>query len=297
MTTPATLQKRDQLVDFVQRKLVAYAPVQAVVGVGSIATGVAHAGSDIDAVVFLEPFDPYTIPAESIWRASDDTFHSIFTEDEALEREGLQLDFKRLDLHQWRDPAFSWSEPMRAELGAGWTAYDRTGEVTRLITERTTYSDAHRLAQLDDAIVWLDQLLDQEEVAALWTRLGPAIAHDRLQSAYTYLVQALFAYNRRWRIWRNREMTVLLQLPWLPEDFERRVVAAMVAPDQDYSGYLQRAALLHGLFQALLQQLSADGLYGEQPIDEAFVRSHEEPGRAWNMDAWNVEHDKRYPAR
>ena len=51
MTTSATLRKRDQLLDFVRRILIAYASVQVVIGIGSIASGLAHDGSDIDAVV------------------------------------------------------------------------------------------------------------------------------------------------------------------------------------------------------------------------------------------------------
>jgi hypothetical protein len=31
----------------------------------------------------------------------------------------------------------------------------------------------------------------------------------------------------------------------------------------------------------------ADGDYSNTPIDQAFIRSSEEPGRAWNIDEWN----------
>jgi len=293
MATAATLQKREQLARFIDRNLVSRAAVRAVVGVGSIASGLAHPGSDIDAVVFLDPYDPYIVPAEAIWRTPDDTFHSIFVEDEALQRDGLQLDFNRLDLRVWRDESFIWPEQMRAELGSGWIAFDRDGEVTRLIAEHVAYSDAYRIARLDEAVTWLDQHLDGADIRLRWSTLGPAIAHDRLQAAYEYLVQALFAYNRRWRIWRNREMTALLQLPWLPDDFERRVLAAAVAPGHDERAYLLRAKALRRLFAELLQQLVADGIYGDDPIGEAFIRSHQEPGRAWNMEEWNAEHIKR----
>jgi len=32
------------------------------------------------------------------------------------------------------------------------------------------------------------------------------------------------------------------------------------------------------------------GEYGDDVISEAFIRSHDEPGRAWNMDEWNARH-------
>jgi len=121
-----------------------------------------------------------------------------------------------------------------------------------------------------------------------WQSLGPLRAHDRLAAAYDCLVQALFAGNRRWRPWRNREMSYLLALPWLPDDFEARVLSALNAPAHDPAGYAARVAALRGLFADILARLVADGDYpADDPIGAAFVRSHEEPGRAWNMDAWN----------
>lgn len=70
--------------------------VRAVVAVGSIATGVARPDSDIDAFVFMDPLDLYLVPAESIWRPADDTFHSIMVDDESLDRDSIQLDFHRV---------------------------------------------------------------------------------------------------------------------------------------------------------------------------------------------------------
>jgi hypothetical protein len=119
------------------------------------------------------------------------------------------------------------------------------------------------------------------------------IAHDRLQAAYEYLVQALFAYNRRWRPWRSREMSSLLALPWLPDGFANRVPGALSASSLDYAGYMSRVDSLRGLFQDLSNRLVADGEYGDDVIGEAFVRGHDEPGRAWNMDEWNRMHAER----
>jgi len=107
------------------------------------------------------------------------------------------------------------------------------------------------------------------------------------------LAQALFAYNRRWRPWRNREMSSLLALPWLPQGFADRVLGALSAPSPDYSGYLARVDSLRSLFQDLSRRLVADGEYSVDVVGEAFVRSREEPGRAWNMDGWNEKHAQR----
>lgn len=179
MITDASRHKRQQLHDFIERKLAPYPAVHAVVGVGSIAAGVAHAGSDIDAVVFLDPLDLYIVPAESIWRAADDSFHSIFTEDAELHNTGLQLDFNRLDVQVWQTASYAWPEPMCAELSSGWVAFDRTGDVTRLIATRTAYTDPVRTPRLDEAITWLDQHLGADGPQARWDTLSPAIAHDR----------------------------------------------------------------------------------------------------------------------
>jgi len=148
--------------------------------------------------------------------------------------------------------------------------------------------------QLDEAITELDQLLSEDRPQSRWDSLGPVIAHDRLQAAYEYLVQALFAYNRCWRPCRSREMSSLLALPWLPEDFANRVLGASSTSSHDYAGYLSRVDCLRGLLQDLTNRLVSNGEYGEDVIGEAFIRSHEEPGRAWNMDEWNRKHEERH---
>ena len=289
--TPATLRKRRDLTAFVERVLAPEPAVQAVIAIGSVANGRARPDSDIDALVFFDPYDETIVPAEFTWRPVDGSFHSIFEELEA--EDAIQLDFDRLDLVQWADPAYEWPEGRRAELAAGWLAFDRSGQVGKLIAECTAYTDEVRVARLDEAITWLDQHLSDDRPRRNWESLGPAIAHDRLQAAYEYLVQGLFAYNRRWRPWRNRQASALLSLDWLPEGFAERVLPALNAPSLDKAGYRARVDALRGLLYDLLERLVADGLYGSDPLTEAFIRSHKELGRAWNMDKWNKRHRER----
>ena len=52
---------------FVERELAPEMAVRGVVVTGSVASGLARPDSDIDAIVFLDPFDWYVIPAESCW--------------------------------------------------------------------------------------------------------------------------------------------------------------------------------------------------------------------------------------
>jgi hypothetical protein len=292
MTTSATTQKRQDLMVFIERELMPEPAVQAVIGIGSIASGLARPDSDIDAIIFLDPFGWYIVPAEFSWRPSDSSFHSIFSQVSGLE-ECMQFDFARFDLTQWADSSFEWPEERCAELHEGWLAFDRSGQVAELIETRTKYADAIRITKLDEAITWLDQQLSDDSPQSRWDSLGSVIAHDRLQAAYGYLVQALFAYNRRWRPWRTREMSSLLALPWLPEDFPNRVPGASSTSSLDYAGYLNRVDSLRGLFQDLIVRLVTEGEYGDDVISEAFIRSHDEPGRAWNMDEWNRKHAER----
>lgn len=280
--TPETERMRAEFQQFISVVLESETAVKGVVAIGSMATGHMTAASDIDAIVFLDPFDLYIIPAEAIWQPDDDTFFSIFNDN----INGLPLDFARLSWQEWSNPNFEWPEGRRAELGAGWIVHDPSGEVAQLINQRAVYDDELRLTRLDESLVWLDQHLNWKPETA-WEKLGPAIAHDRLEAAYDYVVQALFAFNRRWRPWRNREMQSLLQLPWLPDNFAERVLIAANAPKLDYDGYLARINSLRDLFQELMSKLIENGDYSNTPIDQAFIRSNDEPGRAWNMDEWN----------
>ncbi|MEM7115140.1 MAG: nucleotidyltransferase domain-containing protein [Chloroflexota bacterium] len=281
-----TEQKRRDLALYIEREVVEETAVQAIIVIGSVATGVARPDSDIDAVVFLDPLDLYTVPAEAKWQPEDNSFHSIMTHVE----NGIQLDFKRFDLQVWSQPSFVWPEPLCAKMQKGWLAFDRNGRVAPLIKERTTYSESMRQARLDDAFLHLDQLLDPAKANRTWDTLGAAVAHDRLNAAYDHLVQALFAYNGRWRTLRSRELTHLTHLPWLPVGLEENLLSASNALSTEQAGYQQRLATLRHLFEQTLEKCQQASLYGTAPLDEAFMRLHNEPGRAWNMTEWVQRH-------
>ncbi|MFK7801916.1 MAG: nucleotidyltransferase domain-containing protein [Anaerolineae bacterium] len=116
-----TKKKRAELTLFIQRVVEKSFSIQGIVVIGSVAKETARADSDIDAVVFLDPFDLYAVPAEAKWRSGDDSFHGIMSHVE----DSIQLDFKRLDLAKWSNLDFEWSESMCAELSEGWIAFDR----------------------------------------------------------------------------------------------------------------------------------------------------------------------------
>ena len=63
--TPATHQqqeKRAQFLQFMESVLLPETAVQAVIGIGSIATGHMRPNSDIDIILFLDPYDLYIVP-------------------------------------------------------------------------------------------------------------------------------------------------------------------------------------------------------------------------------------------
>lgn len=68
---------------------------------------------------------------------------------------------------------------------------------------------------------------------------------------------------------------------------------ALSAPAHDHEGFRERAKTLGHIYQEILNRLIDERIYGDGPVSEAFIRSHEEPGRAWNMDDWNKKHQER----
>ena len=70
------------------------------------------------------------------------------------------------------------------------------------------------------------------------------------------------------------------------------MLVANNTPSLDKKGYDRRVQALQTMFNEVLEQLKADGTYGTDPIGEAFVRSHEEPGRSWNMTEFNKRRRK-----
>lgn len=279
-------RKRAQLATYTQEQLAPHDCVQAVVAIGSVATGEARADSDIDAVVFMEPLDLYITPAESLWRPRDDSYHSIFSDDPSLELEGIQLDLHRLDLATWRSDGFVWPEHSRAEFADAWIVFDRTGGIDELIRDRATMTEADRLTVLDEVLIDVDGLLPTD-LGEMWSVLGPVEAFDRLHGAWESLARGFFAYNWRWRPWRSRSLRGLLRLAHIPEALRLNALPAVQSSNDSFDGYLRRAQVLHSLFGEFVDRLTADHIYGADAVTEAFVRLHDEPGRAWNMDEWN----------
>ncbi|QDP95318.1 hypothetical protein FOE78_04785 [Microlunatus elymi] len=242
----------------------------------------------------MDPLDLYLAPAEFVWRPADNTYHSIFSDDPELDRVGIQLDLHRYDLAQWRSPDFDWPEPQRAELAGGWITYDPTGEIKDLIADRTSMSDQQRLAILDASLNQAFALIPDDDAEGHWNMLGGPEAFDRLQAGYQELARALFAYHRKWRPWRSRELRGLQDLTWLPTGFRDNAAELLTASGHDFTAYRRRAAALRAAFNALIARLQADGTYGDDPDNESFLRIYDEPGRAWNMDDWNAEHTRRH---
>ena len=279
-----TGRKRQQLLHYTRTHLVPHRSVSAVVAVGSVAARLARADSDIDAIIFMDPLDLHVAPAEAIWRPTDDTYHSIFSPDPDL-GDAIQLDFTRLDLATWRKPEHHWPEHTRAALADGWVAFDRTGEISPLLAERTAMSEQQRRQILDEVLVAAAGLLRQDPVIA-WTVLGPAEAFDRLQTAYEELVRGVFAYNRTWRPWRGRALRSLTRLTYLPPAIADDLEGAVRTAGDDSTAYDARSRLLGLALDQLIDQLHHDD-YGPDAVSEAFRRLHDEPGRAWNIAEWS----------
>jgi predicted nucleotidyltransferase len=287
-------RKRDQLAEYTRDQLAPHASVQAVVAIGSVATGQARPGSDIDAVVFMDPLDLYVAPAESIWLPRDNSYHSIFADDPMLEADGIQLDLHRRDLTIWRSDDFVWPEHSRAELAEGVVMFDRTENIELLIRDRAGMSDTDQLRVLDVVLVDVDAILPADPEVT-WATLGAADAFDRLQAAWEGLARGVLACNRRWRPWRSRSLRGLLQLTYLPKVLRSSPLTAVQSRDDSFEGYAERARALRNIFDDLVARLVHDETYGTDPVSEAFIRLHDEPGRAWNMDDWNRERHNRPP--
>ena len=95
------------------------------------------------------------------------------------------------------------------------------------------------------------------------------------------------------RTFRSRELSDLLNLPWLPERFDEQLLLAVNALSVTHDGYKQRAITLRHFFNELVDKCQRDRLYGVKAVNEAFIRQHDEPGRDWNMDEWNKKHKER----
>lgn len=284
-----TQKKRKDLERFIQDVVVHEPAVRGIVVIGSVAKGVAREDSDIDAVIFLEPYDLYAVPAECKWLPEGNRFFGIFSHVE----NSIQLDFHRLPLGRWADPKFEWPETLKAELAEGMVVYDPAGVIGPMIEERTLYTADVQRDRIDEAVIHLDWLLGDQAVKQAWENLGSNLSNYRLHSAFDYVVQAIFAINGRWRTLPSREMVDLLACEWLPDRFEATLHLAMNTPSEQFADYEARVALLKKHSDDVVRYCVDLELYGDDPVGEAFIWQNEEPGRDWNMKEWVEGHHGR----
>ena len=248
--------------------------------IGAVATNLTEASDTLEVAIFLHPLDYHIVPAEGVWLPEENWFDSAYSS-----KQGIRLAFRRLDWHTWLNPSFDWPETDKGLLSNGWLFHDPQDKVAPLIKRKSYYSDQLRFARLDEALVRLDALLMMSGTAD-WEKHGPAIAHDRLQAAYRYLVDGLFALHRRWQVPREKEMQHLLALPWLPPQFEARILELQTAVSPSKDAYEERFHTLKLLFQDFTAYLVDSGDYMTMPVDQALLRTTDEPGRPWNMEDW-----------
>jgi hypothetical protein len=293
-TTSPAERKLTALDAFIRTHLAPYAAVRGVVVTGSVARGDAREGSDIDAYVFMDPLDPYIVPAESIWDPRDDTFHSIFSDDVWLDLNGLQLDLHRVDINTWAECGTPWPEPVRAELAEGTVIHDPSGTVAELIRAHTAMSDAERQEILDEIVIQGLALVGSEDPTEGIDTLGVVEAADRVTAAYQELTRGVLALHKKWRPWRNREYRVLRTLPWLPRGLREHPLTLMIGSTEDEDHHGTRHQAVRTALLETIRHLQELEMYGDDALGEAFRRAHDEPGRAWNMDGWNDEHIRRH---
>lgn len=286
--SPATRAKRTALQTFIDRHVVGRDEVKAIVVYGSVANGAAVADSDVDAIVFMDPLDHYLLPAEAIWNPQDDSFRSIFGS--ALGHDELQLDLMRVDWRAWADPGFHCPDDVRARLSVVWVAFERDGyDAASIIRRVTTMTDDQQQALLDEGLLAIDGLPEDAEDA--WNR-DPVEALDALNAHWEALLRCVYAINRTWFPYRARALRNVPSLTWdggLSGDLLRTCAGGAL----DHTGYRTRWNALAEVTQRILEHVSSDPRYGDDPIFAAFLRQHDEPGRAWNMAEWNERHSSR----
>jgi hypothetical protein len=145
-------------------------------------------------------------------------------------------------------------------------------QIKQLIIEKTFYADEIRQERLDDAITKLDCLLKDSTVERTWDTLGATVAHYRLHSAFDYLIQAIFAYNRRWRTLSSRELANLKNMKWLPKKFNEQLLMLTNALMETKEGYMERAKSLKHCFDELVAICQHDGMYRDRAVSEALIR-------------------------
>ena len=283
--TRHTLPKRAALQALIERVLAPEPDVQAVLAVGSVATGRARADSDIDAVVWLDPFDPHIAPAEFIWRPADGSFRSIFSArprrpttpgSTCTGRPGrLARAWARLADGCWP-----------AEHGL---VGSRTPAVAAWLAERIAYPVAGR-RRVDEALVWLDQLLDEAARARLADsgaagRPRSAVGRLRLAGGGAVCLSGALAAVAQPRAGASAGA------PWLPAGAPAWLEAVLTPPGAKRP--MPRGWRRCGRSMARCAPACRRRRLWRRPRGQAFVRTTTSRAARGNMDAWQRAHDAR----
>ncbi len=270
---------------FVRRKLEVWPEFVAALVVGSVAHGEARADSDVDCVLVFDTLDEAIVPAEFVWVPATDTYHTIF-EVEASDVGGIQIDAKRVALADFRGQ--EWPESFKHELAHAIVLSDRRQSVAAILEGRLAYPESLRLSRIRDHVGWAGYYLEEWRLLSWLDRGGIEGAHDQLTAAFEEIIQLLHTYHREWMPWRYRWMVSAQRLPWLPDDYARRVVEVTSRIAATKESVLTRRSEFVLMLDTILDRLESEGLLAG--LDEAFIASHPGLGYAHNFDAWREAH-------
>jgi hypothetical protein len=270
---------------FVHRKLEVWPEFAAALIVGSVAQGEARSDSDVDCVLVFDRLNEAIVPAEFVWVPATDAYHTIF-EVEALDVGGIQIDAKRIGLHEFRHQ--DWPEGFKHELAHALVLSDSQQTVSNILESRLAYPEPLRLSRIQTHLTWTAYHLEEWRLLRWLDRGGFEDTHDQLTVAFEELIQLLHAYNSEWLPWRNRWISSARRLSWLPSDFSQRSVQITSRIDATKESVLRRRSEISFMLDDTRDRLQSEGMISDP--DEAFIAAHPGPGYAYNFDEWRKAH-------
>jgi Domain of unknown function (DUF4037) len=256
-----------------------YPEIEGLVVLGGASSRSGHRGideySDLDASIFI------SLPEAKEWVGRPNSVRAFLDESQHLLPDWLPPFESRvrcesvpageigLDVHQLiveleEDDTRSWDEPRRqAYSDTAEIIFDRSGRVSRIIERKTQWSDDEvwrTLARVIAQLSWSGRVNPSRQLA----RGFPDHAHDLLTEAIDGLVHVVYIANRRYRPHRKWRLRECFSLPFLPPEFEQRVLAALLVPDLEASHVEARIQLVSGLIADVTELASR---HWELPAD------------------------------
>ena len=253
-----------EIAEQLKRKISRFEGVSGIVFMGGLTRGFADKYSDVDITVLLAEKDESL--RERIKNIGLDT----------RKNSGVDLDLEVYFLEEFK--ARKWSEIAEWDFSHSNVAFDRNGDVKKLLNEKLTVPNSFwvkRIIVYGEYLEWYccPPRESDETLADIWVERGDLTsAHYCVNYAMTLLIRMVYALNKEFLPPPKWEIFQSYGLKWLPPDYKRLIDRVLTVKSLSKPELKRRLKAIRTLWREISSKIKKETGLTPESIQKQYVK-------------------------